>query len=630
MAASLLQGQLNDKLRALELRLEVYRHDQVVDFQRYYRETLAGVDPAVAAHVQQAIALSFSDYPTLRPELELMLPESEASEAPASSGSAPFQPSPLPAVSGDAAAPSSPHEREKEFQGLFTPSYLPLLESSPISFPRLPHAAAPAAADFDVAPGTERLPEPVSPGSGAGQGAVDMDRPSDTGRSQGSTLTTPLPQRPGHVRRATDDTTSTGASDRSDTKPPRSALRRSSGSTKPPQSPRRVRFEFMGAEVLPTSSPQAAELLPDPFSPAVPSDTLVSDSILGVPEEEEKDDRPPPRKISSSDALRALSRTPLAEDTVWTVVNPDANEAASANRNPPSPIRIPSPRENTSPKPIAPKTASATEMSEARQQALGSVHEDTEPDVDDDDESSEEEFLAMGKPKSFATKQAIRSPVSASPTKATSLSREPEQRSTPRTTDVVKEQPFEDVKAEDEEGDDEEEEDDDDDDDAEDDELFHFETGGLTAPPKPRPRPPPKKERVERDPSVSPTDRQSTFATSPAMGIAMRPQPSSGPPTPTTARFQPGSLGSYKGRPVVMPIVRDPEVLAQAASLGQFNTFVGGLDGRSGMDEGDLNSFRASVVPPGFSGTPRSFTERYMMEEAAASRENARSEDKSR
>ncbi|UKZ80758.1 hypothetical protein TrVFT333_008522 [Trichoderma virens FT-333] len=73
-----------------------------------------------------------------------------------------------------------------------------------------------------------------------------------------------------------------------------------------------------------------------------------------------------------------------------------------------------------------------------------------------------------------------------------------------------------------------------------------------------------------------------------------------------------------------MPVVRNPEVHARAASLGQFNTFVGGLDGRSGMDEGDLSSFRASVVQPGFTGTPRSFTERFMMEEAQAERERER------
>lgn len=69
-----------------------------------------------------------------------------------------------------------------------------------------------------------------------------------------------------------------------------------------------------------------------------------------------------------------------------------------------------------------------------------------------------------------------------------------------------------------------------------------------------------------------------------------------------------------------MPVVKNPEVLAQAASLGEFNTFVGSLDGRSGVDEGDLNSFRATLAQSAFSGTPRSLTERMMMEDAQAER----------
>ena len=69
-----------------------------------------------------------------------------------------------------------------------------------------------------------------------------------------------------------------------------------------------------------------------------------------------------------------------------------------------------------------------------------------------------------------------------------------------------------------------------------------------------------------------------------------------------------------------MPVVKNEDLHAQAASLGEFNTFVGGLDGRSGMDEGDLNSFRASLVHTGFSGTPRSLTERMMLEDAMAER----------
>jgi hypothetical protein len=154
------------------------------------------------------------------------------------------------------------------------------------------------------------------------------------------------------------------------------------------------------------------------------------------------------------------------------------------------------------------------------------------------------------------------------------------------------------------------------------DEMFHFETGGLSAPPRPRQPKTPKPESPEQSPPPSPRNRYndisepSPYSKSPAVAIS-RP---SGPVTPTSAKFAVGSLGSYKGRPVVMPIVKDPDLHAQVASLGNFNTFVGGLDGRTGVDEGDLNSFRASLAQGDFSGTPRSLTERMMMEEARGDR----------
>ena len=63
-----------------------------------------------------------------------------------------------------------------------------------------------------------------------------------------------------------------------------------------------------------------------------------------------------------------------------------------------------------------------------------------------------------------------------------------------------------------------------------------------------------------------------------------------------------------------MPIVSD-EVHAQAASLGAINSFVGSVDGRSGLDESDVRSFRASGGIGSFSGTPKSLSERMMMDE---------------
>ena len=145
--------------------------------------------------------------------------------------------------------------------------------------------------------------------------------------------------------------------------------------------------------------------------------------------------------------------------------------------------------------------------------------------------------------------------------------------------------------------------------------MFFFEAGGLSAPPRPRPRPPlpdleedeateesTTQDRDESDAQQADTDdaKTSLFATSPAVPIrhASRASP--------TVRFQPGSLGSYKGRPLMMPIVRDPEILAQANSVKESSLRVDGIDDEVAMAEGS---------PPPFPSTPLSFRGRFIMEE---------------
>ncbi|CAM1505618.1 Fc.00g112550.m01.CDS01 [Cosmosporella sp. VM-42] len=614
MEEARLLDSLQQRLGDLEHKVRAYRHDMVVDFQRYYHDLLRDVPPVVASNVRRSLAQSLPDYPLLSPDLaDLQLvfespdPNLADSRTVAYSGSGQRHYPPPKTVStagsGAAEPPGSPHDREKELQGLFTPSYLPLLESSP-ELPKSCPVARPL-----PPPAAMLLPDPGI--ATLGQGAV-MDERVEKSESQDSLLATPQsPSRPGHVRQSTDDTTSSALSDRSDSKTPRSALRRSSSTSKPPQSPRRVRFEFMGAEVLPTASPQPADFMTHRISsPDVPDDFVNSDSILGDDEE----DQPPPRKISSSEALRALSRTAPEAGTVWTVVNshPDDIIVEQENLEPISAERIPSPpRFNFLPAaPDPPPTRQApVPIRTSLGPRLGRLREEPNEDVDNDD-SSDEDFLAMAKLKSFSNKKAPNSP---SPTKA-SLS------DIPKSLSTAEKQPTQDSAVSGagldqpaSEGVSAEEEDD----------MFHFETGGLSAPPKPRLNPLPVDEEEEAEDEDDDIDtsasQQSLYATSPAVSIA-KPAVSSPPTTPTTARFQAGSLGSYKGRPVIMPVVRNPELHAQAASLGQFNTFVGGLDGRSGMDEGDLNSFRASFANTGFSGTPRSFTERLMMEEAQENR----------
>ncbi|KAI9166907.1 hypothetical protein HJFPF1_03022 [Paramyrothecium foliicola] len=600
---------LHHKLGDLDHKVRAYRHDLLADFQRYYHDQLRGVNPAIATNVGHAIALSMANYQSLRPDLDELIQQQPAeSRDPSNPGSASFQPSPPSSVFGAAEAPTELHEREQELQGLFTPSYLPLLDSLPVSPRPLPAAAYPASAS--AASSVPRLPESKpEPGfAGSGQGA-EMNRQQDAVIAQeGGSPPIASPQgldRPGHVRRSTDDTTSSVVSDRSDTKVRRrSALRHSSSPAKIPISPRRVRFEFEGAEVLPTSSPEPSDTIFSHASSTQAGDgQLGSRSILGDEDEHEK--LPPPRKISSSEALRALSRTPLEEGTVWTVVDPNTDKSPQAHEEMPPPISVsPVADETDSPTPTRDEPVRMGPVSERVRfgAPLGSVHEEPDKERESDEgDSSGDEFLAMAK-----TRKPPSSPKQRSPDRTRPSSSHPGDntyRQIPHETKPLS--PPDEIDAYD------------------DDELFQFEPGGgLSAPPRPRPvTPPAKEDDADEEVDVSPHTVESITAESPAVPIT-KPTSPRGPSTPTTARFQAGSVGSYKGRPVLMPVVRNPEVHAQAASLGQFNTFVGGLDGRSGMDEGDLNSFRASLVQSGFSGTPRSLTERLMMEEAMERRQD--------
>ncbi|KFA67410.1 hypothetical protein S40285_00230 [Stachybotrys chlorohalonatus IBT 40285] len=646
MEARLIES-LHHRLSNLEHKVQAYRHDLAADFHQYCNDLLGGVSPDVASNVKHAMITGLSNYPILRPELDFIQAESRGpvtstttttsglsatpSAAPsliptgdASAAFQPLQPPPPSAVFGavDAAAdsPADPHAREKEFQGLFTPSYLPLLDCAPVP-PALPSPALSPATSLGVAAPPQAEPQlagtgtGTGTGTGAGQGhdpaAMDAQRLFGEGHAPIPPFTQPqLPNRPAHVRHSNDDTNSSVYSDRSEHKVRRSALRRSSSPSKTPQSPRRVRFEFMGAEVLPTASPEVSHSLTSQPSSDKPEDDLLAPSP-GFNDTDEWDNQPPPRKISSSEALRALSRTPLDESTVWTVVNPSAGQNISTDKIQASKEEHPLSPTDTSVVPLAAPTQTRPrqETTYTLQSTTLSTVPDLPENIDEQDESSDEEFLTMGKSKTPATKTAP-------PSDSINVTANEEPLFAPVNANDF---PLESPPSKDERNLGSEEDDDD--------ELFHFEAGGggLTAPPKPRQAPAPVKDGPSEDEIDEVVEdgqtktAQALYGTSPAVPIT-KPATALGSPSPTAAKFHVGSLGSYKGRPLIMPVVRDPEVHAQAASLGQFNTFVGGLDGRSGMDEGDLNSFRASMVQPSFSGTPRSLTERMMMEEAQLQR----------
>lgn len=311
-------SELTSKLADLDSKVAAYRLDMAAEFTRHSEELLRNVPDNVAYQVSQAISDSLKNFPSLYPPDSL---HSSASSTPVTledttqrlRGSPPPI---LPHTSASLKDPvrlsqqRGPHERELEFQGLFTPTYLPLLEKvdRPIhSPPTSPATAEPVT--------TERQPALTS-----AQGPESSQRRG----------------RPSPLRRATNTSIDSVVSDSSSTKTRKSALRRSSGSSRPPDSPRdlrRVRFDFQGQEVLPSSSPQTgAASLPE-IHDATEQSTAAQNSYttsLGDVEGEE-DQKQPPKKVSSTQALRALSKAPLDEGTVWTIVNTDSGTEALSN-----------------------------------------------------------------------------------------------------------------------------------------------------------------------------------------------------------------------------------------------------------------------------------------------------------
>ena len=572
-------------------------------------------------------------------------------------------PSP-PAATDDLGQMSdSPDDREAGLRGVFTPTFLPLLDTS---------------IDRMRSPPTPPRPRPsrnhLPPVAAAPMDAIDPSPvdPAEPRLSASPPTPSHLPVRPAAVRRATDDlSTSSALSDKSDSKSRRSALRRSSSSSKP-QSPRRVRFEVAGTEVLPTSSPSdSSQDIRQPLSdgsytartlgeeeddddPARPRSVA---AILGLADIE--DDEPPPKKVSSTQALRALSRLPLDSDTVWMPVtqqestaDPDSESRGADAVQRQVPLKSETPtgsrrRPGTPP----PRRPGILEAPRAKTHLGAPLQPATESWQDDDDssDSSDDDFLSIARPKSFATKKSMASP---RPKSSSGESSRPVA-ARRATTDAVSKpakgpQPFttpstnhskgaatqskaaqvkgnaaatsDSAKPVEREAPPRAGPDCSD--------VFDFEPAeGMPA----RPPTPPCDESDSEPEASGPIGREPLhmYSTSPAVGIpqappglkSVRAEDDATSSTPTTnvptsaSKSQTPAVGSYKGRSIMMPVVVDPSVHEQAMALGEFNSFVGGLDGRSGMDDADPSSFRASIASVPFDGTPRSFSERMMMEE---------------
>ena len=622
------------KLTELDTRVASYRHEMATEFTRYSEELLRDVPEDVAYQVSQAIAGSIlASYPSLFPPA-IISPSSlsdSTSLAEVSYNGSRSPPPILPHTSGTPRAqPSSPHERELEFQGLFTPTYLPLLESvdRPLHSPTSPVQAP--AIPTDTKPTSERAN--TSEGTQTFEGAHRRRRPSP-------------------LRHATDSSIASAASDTSSARFRKSALRRTSSASRSadsPRDPRRVRFEFQGQEVLPSSSPEApTPALAEWGSVSSGQSSTPADDSLAVRSlaDTECEGFPRPKKVSSSQALRALSKVPLDEQTTWTVVNPDAMPESTAPADAgeadtrtrihlPSEVIVEHHEMSSMQIPERPKEEAA------RPSDQGLAKEDTgsgkpmtlADDSDAEDESSDEEgpLLMMSKKTSSKGQRATPArnqepPTSTSGNFTSTQSTVPEATSTvPEVSDPastttpaaappspsVKEKPAA-------TGDDEEPElfslD------ADDDDLSLKKAISSKGTPKKHlpevpdePEPEQKQKANERE---AMSNLNNSVPASPPMSIPVRP-PSDIPPKvlPMPQGSVPKvSIGSYGGRSLVMSPVKNPELLEKIKQSDDAPPFfVGSVHGRSGPDASNVKSYVASLPSP--KGMPESFFERYIRE----------------
>lgn len=655
---------LHQKLADLDGKVAAYQRDMLAEFHRYMDDCLKNYPVHVSSEVSRVMAESMHKYPALTlMARDARDPESPRPQSPTNnkildSERLPrdVRKSPPPVLYHTSGTPKegprSPHEREREFQGLFTPRYLPLLDSTHRGLQSPPESPVPTP-----------LPLPLSQDNV--KKVEDIKEPEAMLK---------LEIRPTPVRRMTDRSSSSVESSvsGSDSKVRRSALRRSSSSTK--GSPRRVRFEFAGEEVFPSTSPQntsavtvppllsgddgadgAQTPLPPPPPPELEAAAPIIPSINEPPSytgmslldvEGEEDALPRPKKVSSTQALRALSRNAPLDAGTWTEVNSELEETPkmTGGKHKDSAVRQdqPSgqfsggkPQDSQRPQQLHPQADNFTKprvetkssplahhvvtQQSNGNRSLGSPLEELQREEDDDDSSDDEEFLSM-KPKKKPISPTTRSSFGRLPTisetaqnTARNSPNNVAQTQSPavdefgkgKVVDDVPEDAFFDFEGEGisngAESDTEkyiaEDDSDDDDNDA----------AASKIPPEERPR-------------VAFIASGSNAQTEPA---PVRKIPAA---TPSAALFG-HSVGSYKGTPMRMNPISNPKLYDEISGMKNVHTFVGSVDGRSGVEAIDMGSYRAYLVKNHASATPRSFTERLAFEEAMERRRTMRDSD---
>lgn len=664
--ATMLIAELTSKLAELDRKVSVYRLGMAAEFTKHSEELLKTVPEDVAYHVSRAIEESLPNYPSLYPP-----GSSPSSQSPHPSvldeiawrgNKSP--PPILPHTSGQPKFPQNHHspqspqsiqrERDQEFSGLFVPSYLPLLES----------VDRPA-----------HLPTP-SPGA---SGSTELDSTDTAGLTQSSRDRRDRERyRPSPLRRTTDTSVDSVASDTSSAKIRKSALRRSSSSSKAdsPRDPRRVRFDFEGKEVLPSSSPKSSSdtlTITDSTRPREKS-ALADDSYttsVGDVEGEQDNFTAKPKKVSSTQALRALSKEPLDEGTVWTVVNPGtgSEESLEAVKNRITP-KLTSPSASSLPSNMTEKMAPDDTQADTICPALTEPKKEVEVEKpaammeeseEEKSESDDEPALFMVSKRvykkkskgtllqdhqqsdSYATKlapspipatQSVASTSPATPVPTTTASRaltdaEVPLRAVGNVTGIMGEgatgkagtghkngHPAASSSA----------------DDGDEDELFAFdgdEKDGNKAE-KYLPETIDEDEEHNDEMVTRPAkshQAHSDLPSSPPINVPARARPSPEhripkkvPPHPESTRQPSTSIGSLGNRSLTPGPVKDQQLLEKVSKLDvEVPFFVGSVNGRSGPDASNVKSYQASLMSPtqaSGSFASGSFAERLMWEKS--------------
>ncbi|KAI1393547.1 uncharacterized protein F4822DRAFT_16175 [Hypoxylon trugodes] len=602
-----LVSDLLQKLTELDNKVNEYRNDMGQEFRRYSQQRLQDVPGDVSAKVERLIAEQFQNYPALSPALDHVLdspfqfqsqPQSqidihtvgpEVEKAWTARDSPPPLSPQSPASPSDDGA-SSPHEREREFHGLFTPSYLPLLDAVPRRTPTPPTLPI-------------QIPE--------------VKEPNSDENTSPTTLTNVILGRPDPVRRHTEDTISSVTSDDSAARLRRSALRRSSSSSIKTQSPRRVRFDVEGEEVLPTSSPPISPRAPEfPPSPLGNPTNLLDESYNAILVNDDTDllgsSPPMPKKITSTDRLKAMARSSTEDTSKWEVVgnleatdDDEEDELVIAGLN----ERRGYDTSQTVVDTIGTEST-AHRINDARLPTqlgapLAAVKETEEEEVNKET-GDVDDVLMMPPLSSFKNKKRFSPPLETT-SESTLEGRDSQQPTEQRNEAKEPSKPNNDSTLDEED-------------------MFEFDDNQDT----------PSNNRTEEAKSIKKyieeeeeddeadatpiAENPTLFSTSASIPVAKPVDPA---PAPSSPPHVAASAGSYRGKSFSIGIVRDPELHKKAEEMGDFYTFVGSVDGRSGVDES--SSYRPELTY--FNGTPRSLSERLIQEDLEEARRNTQAKD---